>query len=362
MKRRPVLAAALDDHRAGRRTADVDRGRSCAGRWRPDHDQRVRHERAGPGYDRLRSRSATRCSSPPVQSAKHPVPMIMHSHGWGGSRSTSASDFTAFLDAGYGVLSFDQRGFGESGGHGVRREPDRRGPRRPQARPAWSASSVGSSRTGRATPTSGRSAGATGVATSSSPPSRNSASHGQAGLRRPGAGDHLERPQPQPRAPGRPARESAGSRAQRRVGAVARPCRRASTRRSSRASRPGDGLDPSVPGTENLGEVLQEERTFLARRPRAQDQRPRAVRPGHDRLAVRPSAGHRQLADSDHGPGAQAEHVHRLQRRPRAALGVPPRRPRPPPTRARRRSAAATFFGPVAEVLRQGAQGQALHV
>src|SRR5690349_22440070 len=42
--------------------------------------------------------------------------MIMHSHGWGGSRSTSASDFTKFLDAGYGVLSFDQRGFGESGG------------------------------------------------------------------------------------------------------------------------------------------------------------------------------------------------------------------------------------------------------
>ena len=42
--------------------------------------------------------------------------MVFHSHGWGGSRSKSASSFTAFLNAGYGVLSFDQRGFGESGG------------------------------------------------------------------------------------------------------------------------------------------------------------------------------------------------------------------------------------------------------
>lgn len=48
--------------------------------------------------------------------AKHPVPMVLHSHGWGGSRSKSASSFTKFLSNGYGVLSFDQRGFGEDGG------------------------------------------------------------------------------------------------------------------------------------------------------------------------------------------------------------------------------------------------------
>ena len=48
---------------------------------------------------------------------KHPVPMIMHSHGWGGSRTTEAADFKAFTDAGYGVISFDQRGWGDSGGH-----------------------------------------------------------------------------------------------------------------------------------------------------------------------------------------------------------------------------------------------------
>jgi pimeloyl-ACP methyl ester carboxylesterase len=48
--------------------------------------------------------------------ARHPVPLIFHSHGWGGSRTTTADSFAAYLDNGYGVLSFDQRGFGESGG------------------------------------------------------------------------------------------------------------------------------------------------------------------------------------------------------------------------------------------------------
>ena len=47
---------------------------------------------------------------------RHRVPMIMHSHGWGGSRTTDPASFQKWLDAGYGVLSFDQRGFGENGG------------------------------------------------------------------------------------------------------------------------------------------------------------------------------------------------------------------------------------------------------
>ena len=45
------------------------------------------------------------------------VPFIMHSHGWGGSRTTDPQSFARWLRAGYGVLSFDQRGFGESGGY-----------------------------------------------------------------------------------------------------------------------------------------------------------------------------------------------------------------------------------------------------
>jgi ABC-2 type transport system ATP-binding protein len=44
------------------------------------------------------------------------VPMILHSHGWAGSRTKDAAAFTKYLDAGFGVISFDQRGFGESGG------------------------------------------------------------------------------------------------------------------------------------------------------------------------------------------------------------------------------------------------------
>ncbi len=53
---------------------------------------------------------------PAGASRRHRVPMVMHSHGWGGSRTTTAADFKPYLDAGFGVLSFDQRGFGESGG------------------------------------------------------------------------------------------------------------------------------------------------------------------------------------------------------------------------------------------------------
>lgn len=53
---------------------------------------------------------------------RHRVPMVLHSHGWGGSRTTAATAADTWvvrdlLKAGYGVLSFDQRGWGESGGH-----------------------------------------------------------------------------------------------------------------------------------------------------------------------------------------------------------------------------------------------------
>ena len=54
---------------------------------------------------------------PAGASRDHRVPLIMHSHGWGGSRTTDPEAFRQWLTAGYGVLSFDQRGFGESGGH-----------------------------------------------------------------------------------------------------------------------------------------------------------------------------------------------------------------------------------------------------
>ncbi len=52
------------------------------------------------------------------------VPLVMHSHGWGGSRTTDPAAFQNYLDAGFGVLSFDQRGFGESGGKAHVMNPD----------------------------------------------------------------------------------------------------------------------------------------------------------------------------------------------------------------------------------------------
>jgi ABC-2 type transport system ATP-binding protein len=61
---------------------------------------------------------------PATATSRHRVPMIMHSHGWGGSRTTDPAAFKDFLDAGYGVISFDQRGFGESEGHAYVENPD----------------------------------------------------------------------------------------------------------------------------------------------------------------------------------------------------------------------------------------------
>lgn len=44
-------------------------------------------------------------------------PLVLHGHGYGGSRSTTPDDFQQRLrDAGYYVLSIDQRGFGDSSG------------------------------------------------------------------------------------------------------------------------------------------------------------------------------------------------------------------------------------------------------
>lgn len=54
---------------------------------------------------------------PANASAAHPVPVVFHSHGWGGSRATGATGIVGRLvEAGFGVVSVDARGHGESGG------------------------------------------------------------------------------------------------------------------------------------------------------------------------------------------------------------------------------------------------------
>ncbi|MHB8604369.1 MAG: CocE/NonD family hydrolase [Thermoplasmatota archaeon] len=54
---------------------------------------------------------------PAGASATNPVPAVLMTHGWAGSRTTTATgDVGLLLDAGYAVLTWDSRGFGQSGG------------------------------------------------------------------------------------------------------------------------------------------------------------------------------------------------------------------------------------------------------
>lgn len=64
---------------------------------------------------------------PGTASAATPVPLVFHSHGWAGSRQSDPGAFKAWLDEGFGMLSFDQRGFGESGGLAHVENPDLEG-------------------------------------------------------------------------------------------------------------------------------------------------------------------------------------------------------------------------------------------
>lgn len=64
---------------------------------------------------------------PAGASAQRPVPVILHSHGWGGSRTSSDSAFRTELNRGFGVVSIDQRGHGASGGQANVQDPDLEG-------------------------------------------------------------------------------------------------------------------------------------------------------------------------------------------------------------------------------------------
>jgi ABC-2 type transport system ATP-binding protein len=64
---------------------------------------------------------------PAGATAETPVPVILHSHGWGGSRNSSEGAFGRELDRGFAVVSIDQRGFGQSGGQAHVQDPDREG-------------------------------------------------------------------------------------------------------------------------------------------------------------------------------------------------------------------------------------------
>src|SRR5690606_15624166 len=70
----------------------------------------------------------------PALAKDQPAPLVLYSHGWSGSRSTdlAGGDFineTArkLWESGYFVVTFDQRGFGESGGEANVQDPELEG-------------------------------------------------------------------------------------------------------------------------------------------------------------------------------------------------------------------------------------------
>lgn len=67
----------------------------------------------------------------PALAKGQPAPLLMYSHGWGGSRSSDLSETDSLTttarrawDSGYFVITFDQRGFGESGGQANVQDPE----------------------------------------------------------------------------------------------------------------------------------------------------------------------------------------------------------------------------------------------
>jgi ABC-2 type transport system ATP-binding protein len=62
--------------------------------------------------------------TPARASASSQAPVVLHSHGWAGSRTTEIGGaIEDFLDAGFGVVSIDQRGHGETGGQAHVQDP-----------------------------------------------------------------------------------------------------------------------------------------------------------------------------------------------------------------------------------------------
>lgn len=60
---------------------------------------------------------------PDGASASNPAPVVLHSHGWGGSRHADCGAAQSWLDEGWGLVSISQRGFGASGGEAHVHDP-----------------------------------------------------------------------------------------------------------------------------------------------------------------------------------------------------------------------------------------------
>ena len=291
-----------------------------SGRGRAGHgDERLPHERARPGHDRERP-DLLLAVPPATASRSRRVPLIMHSHGWGGSRTKDPAAFGRFLRAGYGVLSFDQRGFGESGGHAYVENPaveghDVRRLVRLVSRLGWV------KQDGRGDPRMGAIGGSYG-----------------GGYQFLAAFEEL-------RTKGKPVLDALApeitwfdlNQSLAPDGVV----RAAWANVLAAASLQSDALPPKVYAAlaegsatgvlaRRLGprhgehrRVLREERPAVARLPGPQARHPGPARPGHHGLALPAAAGPGQLEARAHQGGPAAQHLRRLQRRPRAPAVVP---------------------------------------
>ncbi len=222
---------------------------------------------------------------------------------------------------------------------GPRREPGLRGPRRAPPDRADREPALGEAGRARATRGWARSAAATAAATSSWRRSSRCAP-GQAGLRRARPRDHVVRPQPEPGARGRRPHR-VGARAQRRRGCRPTRCRRTVYKALVEGAATGTWPDGSIPGTENMVAF------FRKNGPKWHvDHGRRLDIPVLFGQGTTDSLFNLQqgLANWRHALTAvrpQGEHLRRLQRRPRAAVGAAAGRRRSPPTRAASGSPAA---------------------
>ena len=315
-------------HRRGRRCrhrrADGDRHHSGDRRSRPGVTN-------GASPATLQARRAVQIcytlSRPAYASRKHPVPVIMHSHGWGGSRTTDPAAFEPWLKGRYAVLSFDQRGFGESGGTAQVENPDVEGHDVRAlvdllARQRWVRQD------GPGDPRLGAIGGSYGGGYQFLGAFEELRDDGQARLRRAALRDHLERPQHQPRPKGVVRTEWARALS---AAAPAHPALPPSVYQPSpRARSPASGRTARCPFPARRTWCSSSRRTGRAGRflPRPPARHPRALRPGHHRHPVPAPAGPRELPHGHHPRRSRAEHLRRLQRRSRPARRLPDRRER----------------------------------
>ncbi len=270
----------------------------------------------------------------------------MHSHGWGGVRTTRPG---RLRDA--GSTRVRRAVLRPARVRRERRPCARREPGRPRATTSacsctWSAGLRWVQQDGpRRPPARARSAAPTAAATSSSAPSRACARRGTPVL------DALA-PEitwydlSQSLAPEGVVRTAWALALSAAARCPPTPCRRRSTRRWSRAPRPAPGPTAPSRAAENLVEFFRRNGpAFHVAQGRRLDI-PVLLGQGTTDSLFPLQQGLANWQQSLTREGPPQEHLRRLQRRARAARGLPPGRRSSPPTRARRSSPAATFGRP----------------